>query len=76
MGYDNLTTKSGSPDDARSFESAHESVFDKLLADYYLSQRGEYAEANKLVTQLTDVFERKGANKKEFRDTLAPTGLA
>ena len=59
IGFDNLDKRAGGPDDARSFESAHESVFDKMLADYYLSQRGEYAEANKVMSQLTDVFEKK-----------------
>lgn len=30
-----------------------------MLADYYLAQRGEYTESNKLMGQLTDVFESK-----------------
>ena len=58
IGFDNLAKKAGATDDSRSFESAHESVFDKMLADYYLSQRGEYAEANKLMKQLTEVFDK------------------
>jgi hypothetical protein len=47
MGYDNLDKRAGTLNDSRTFESSHEGVFDKLLADYYLSQRGEYAETNK-----------------------------
>lgn len=35
---------------------AHETVFDKLLADYYLGKRGEYKESNNLMKQLADVF--------------------
>ena len=68
MGYDNLDKRSGASSDSRTFESSHESVFDKMLADYYLSQRGDYAETNKTMQQLTQVFEAKQASKKGFRD--------
>ncbi len=68
MGYDNLGKRSGGTSDSRTFESSHESVFDKMLADYYLSQRGDYAETNKTMQQLTQVFEAKQKSKKEFRD--------
>lgn len=74
IGFDNLAKKAGATDDSRSFESAHESVFDKMLADYYLSQRGEYAEANKLMSQLTEVFDKK-QEKQEIRDTLTGRSL-
>lgn len=38
IGYDHLDSRSGSTDKGQStYESAHESVFDKLLADYYLA---------------------------------------
>ena len=30
---------------------------DKLLAEYHLKTRNEFVEANKLIKQLTDVFE-------------------
>jgi hypothetical protein len=36
---------------------AHENVFDKLLADYFLDKRGEYKESNKLLKQLSSIFE-------------------
>ena len=39
---------------------------DKLLADYYLGRRGEYAESNKLMKQLTSVFEKK--RDSEFKN--------
>ena len=64
MGYDNLDKRSGSKDSGSTYQNSHEDVFDKLLADYYLSQRGEYAESNKLMKQLTDVFEDKMKNKQ------------
>jgi len=58
IGYDNLSSRRGANDN-EIFEKSHENVFDKLLADYYLSQRGDYAESNKLFRQLADVFENK-----------------
>jgi len=47
---------------------AHETVFDKLLADYFLGKRGEYKESNKLLKDLADVFEDKNLGKS----TLSP----
>ena len=46
IGYDNLEKRDG------TFEGSHAEIFDKLLADYYLSQRGDYAESNKVMEQL------------------------
>ena len=65
MGFDNLASRSAIKNGVSAFESSHENVFDKLLADYYLSQRGDYAETNKTMAQLTEVFEKKIANKKD-----------
>ena len=62
IGYDNLEKNDG------TFKNSHSDVFDKLLADYYLTLRGEYAEANKLMAQLTDVFGKKIEKKKHIRD--------
>ena len=42
LGYDSLVQESPSAD-------SHSETFDKLLGDYYLSQRSEYAESNKLM---------------------------
>ena len=50
IGYDSINRKTkGTNDSATQFENNHTDVFDKLLADYYLSQRGEYAQANKMM---------------------------
>lgn len=49
IGYDNLLERAQSETAAENFNTAHESVFDKLLADYYLGKRGEYKESNKLL---------------------------
>ena len=37
IGYDNLSKRSGSKDGAETYQNSHEDVFDKLLADYYLT---------------------------------------
>jgi len=56
MGYDNLTKRTTAASATENFEAAHESVFDKLLADYFLGKRGEYKESNKLMKELAEVF--------------------
>ena len=58
MGYDNLDKRDG------TFNNSHTQVFDKLLSDYYLSQRGDYAESNKVMEQLTTIFEDKMHKRK------------
>ncbi len=38
---------------------AHETVFDKLLAEYYLGKRDQYAKSKDLIKQLDKQFKRK-----------------
>jgi len=76
LGYDNLESRSGATNDHSTFENSHDSVFDKLLSDYYLGQRGEYAESNKLMGQLTDVFEQKLHEQKEVRESIGNDRVA
>lgn len=59
LGYDNLDKRSGAKENVETYDNSHENVFDKLLADYYLSSRSDYTESNKLIRQLTGVFEKK-----------------
>ena len=40
MGFDNLDERGSAEKPADKFNAAHQNVFDKMLADYYLSQRG------------------------------------
>lgn len=40
IGYDNLTERAKAESAEENFNLAHETVFDKLLADYYLGKRG------------------------------------
>ncbi len=63
IGYDNLIKRAQSETAADNFNAAHESVFDKLLADYYLDKRGEYKESNKLLQELSKIFEDPTAKR-------------
>ena len=66
MGYDNILETGAAETASDKLETAHKDVVDKLLADYYLGMRGEYAESNKLMKQLTEVFEKE--KEKESQD--------
>lgn len=59
IGYENIFERSAANNPVENYQAAHESVFDKLLADYFLSKRGEYKEANNLAGELAKVFESK-----------------
>ena len=56
MGYDKLMERASAGTADENFDLAHETVFDKLLADYFLSKRGEYKESNTLLKDLATVF--------------------
>lgn len=57
LGFDNLTERAQQSTATQNFETAHETVFDQLLADYFLGKRGEYKESNKLLKDLSQIFE-------------------
>ena len=59
MGYDNISKTGAAETASEKFAASQQTVFDKLLADYFLGRRGEYAESNKVMQQLTEVFEKK-----------------
>ncbi len=59
MGYDRLIERAKAETPAQNFDIAHETVFDKLLSDYFLDKRGEYKDSNKLLKDLTKIFEDK-----------------
>ena len=61
MGYDNLVERAKAETAGQNFDIAHETVFDKLLADYFLDKRGEYKDSNKLLKDLSKIFEDKTA---------------
>ncbi len=59
LGYNNIDKRQQAKSATENFEAAHESVFDKLLADYFLSKRGEYKESNNLMKELSEIFGTK-----------------
>lgn len=56
IGFDNVEKRAQSDTAAGNYEAAHDSVFDKLLAEYYLNKRGQYKQANNLVEELGEIF--------------------
>lgn len=58
LGYDRVFERAKVDTASGNFDTAHESVFEKLLGDYFLAKRGEYKESNKLFKELNlNVFE-------------------
>jgi len=57
IGYENLFERAAANNPGENYQAAHESVFDKLLADYFLSKRGEYKELNNMAGELSKIFE-------------------
>ena len=53
LGYDNLINRAKAESAQENFDLAHETVFEKLLADYFLGKRGEYKESNALLKDLS-----------------------
>jgi len=65
IGFDNLTERAQAHTPTENFEKAHETVFEKLLADYFLTKRGEYKESNKLMNDLAKIFESKEVTRNQ-----------
>jgi hypothetical protein len=61
IGYDNLEARAADLTQNRNL--AHESVFDKMLADFFLSKRGEYKKSNALHKDLEELFRLDGDSK-------------
>ena len=54
IGYDKLKERFNNTENNQDI--AHDNVFDKLLADYFLSKRGQYVKANQLLEDLNKQF--------------------
>jgi len=54
IGYRNLEERAA--DIANNKNLAHETVFDKMLADYFLEKRGDYKRGNKLMKDLEELL--------------------
>jgi len=57
LGYDRLVERAAAPSVAEAADIAHDHPLDKLLAEYFLSKRGENVEMNKMLKDLAKVFE-------------------
>lgn len=66
LGYDNLINRAKAETAQENFELAHETVFEKLLADYFLGKRGEYKESNALLKNLNEIFENPKFSNPNF----------
>jgi len=72
VGFDNLQERVQDPE--RNRDLAHESVFDKLLAEYFLTKRASIHNVNQLVDSISAQFDdRRFKEGHEFRteDKLA-----
>lgn len=61
VGYDRLEERAQAKGAEGNYTTAHESVFEKLIGEYFLNKRGEYKESNKLLNQLAEIFENPSA---------------
>lgn len=66
LGYDNLINRAKAESAQENFDLAHETVFEKLLADYFLGKRGEYKESNALLKDLSQIFEHPRLSNAKF----------
>jgi hypothetical protein len=57
IGFRNLEERAKNVENNKSI--AHESVFDEMLADYFLQKRSDYQKGNKLMTDLEKSFDSK-----------------
>lgn len=55
IGYNNLEARATEIENNTNL--AHETVFDKMLAEFYMKNRGEYKQGNKLKADLEKYFE-------------------
>jgi len=60
IGYNNLEARAANI--AQNKELAHETVFDQMLADYFLQKRGEIKKSNGLLKDLESVFGKEIGN--------------
>lgn len=66
IGYRNLENRAA--DIANNKDLAHETVFDKLLADYFLQKRGDYKKSNQVLTDLERLFSSEESQTMLYGD--------
>jgi len=69
IGYRNLEERAANID--RNREMAHETVFDKMLADYFLQKRADYKKSNKLLEDIETLFATKEGRVHSYDDLVA-----
>lgn len=70
MGYDRLLERANAPSKREQAELAQPTVADKLLADYFLGKKSEISEANKLIYDLAEMFEKDVKGTSSFDTVL------
>lgn len=59
LGFDNLLERAAAQTETENANIAQPSVLDKLMADYFLTKKNEYQQANNLMKDLADMFDEK-----------------
>jgi hypothetical protein len=62
IGFRNLEERAKNVENNKLI--AHETVFDEMLADYFLQKRSDYQKGNKLMTDLEKIFDSKIENNE------------
>lgn len=75
MGYDRLLERANAPSKREEAEIAQPTVADKLLADYFLGKKSEISEANKLIYDLAEMFEKDVKGTSSFDKVLRKNNM-
>jgi len=57
IGYENLLARSKGTTAQENRDAAHETVFDKMQAEYFLNKRGQFSRSNELYKDLMKIFD-------------------
>lgn len=57
IGYDNLLERSKGTTAQENRDAAHETIFDKMQAEYFLNKRGQFSKSNELYKDLMQIFD-------------------
>lgn len=63
IGFDNLVNRAKGETIEEQVDAAQPTIFDKMLADYFLDTRTDYKETNKALTDLVKIFEDERLEK-------------
>lgn len=60
IGYNRLKERAANPEE--NWATAHDNVFDQMLAEYFLQKRGDVKASNQMVQDFSNKFETEGKN--------------